>query len=91
MWSVILGDIKSVRHLLLRGAHTDIVDDMGNAHVLAWAYTTYGAVLGSQVRERRIRAMIDLLKGTVPPELWLRKNHVKMSLEDYARRFRVSE
>jgi hypothetical protein len=51
----------------------------------------YGAVLGSKVREGRMRAMIDLLKGTVPQELWLRKNHVKMSLDDYARRFRVRE
>jgi len=91
VWSVILGDIGSVRHLLLRGARTDIVDEMGNAHVLAWAYTTYGAVLGSKVREGLMRAMIDLLKSTVPQEIWFHKNYIKMSLDDYARRFRFRD
>jgi hypothetical protein len=91
VWSVILGDITSVQHLLLRGARTDVVDEMGNAHVLAWAYTTYGAVRRSEVRKGLMRAMIDLLKGTVPQEMWFRKNHVKMSLDDYARRVRFRD
>jgi hypothetical protein len=64
---------------------------MGNAHVLAWAYTTYGAVLGSKVREGLMRAMIDLLKGTVPQEIWFQKNYIKMALDDYARRFRFRD
>lgn len=61
VWSIILGDMASVKQFLALGADLNKEDEMGNCHALAWACTTMMAVKETVFYCMRMMDLIEFL------------------------------
>lgn len=65
VWSIILGDLTAVNTLLGHQSRVDIIDEMGNHNVAAWAAATFMAVEESNQRYRS--NLLDIMQLLYKP------------------------
>lgn len=61
VWSIIIGDIAATNYFLNHGAKLNIVDDMGNQHVAAWAASTWLAADNNAALRTRLHELVTKL------------------------------
>lgn len=79
VWAIILGNIESVHKFLAMGAKVDIVDEMGNQNVIAWACSTYAAMENDKAYSDRLMTIIKDLRTSSTNQ----PNHLKKKPFDY--------
>lgn len=83
VWSIILGDLPSVKKFHELGASFTIRDEMGNPHVLAWAGSTLQACADNQAYQQRMQNVIAYLEQYINDADLQTKNYFDSTPTDY--------